>query len=568
MTTGLIPHPHPGHIVVPGKMGHLQVYDAVADQHVGSVAVVDRNYLAPNPNDQASEPVIRVEHVTFSSNGDWMATVDRFSNGQTTERESLKFWMRNGAYETAPAAAPAAAGSNIFNNKPTKAAETNKSGVNSSNTGFTLNTRSENAHTNRITSIVFHPTQNLVVTAATDYTFRLWSLIKKEAPSTTGLKPGETAAMTYTYMWACTGTGKYRDTPVTSCAFSSDGSVLAVSYGQVVTLWKATAEELTLKTTLVHPPPFSPIRWLRFVKNTPYLIAVTHTSLYVWNILTCTVAWSYHLQTAAIATHPTLPYFAALVVLPSVSLQKKKRKAGESVDASDEKKPSQTKANSTLHKPAKRCALLLFNVESATPIRVIDASDARFDKSKTTRRTYVRDEHGRPVQANDYNLFTSTSIYTSALTFMPACSDAVQRGISLPVRSPSGLPLDTASILYLNRSKEMIRVPNVLHCHEADHATASALLAHAHDAERKAAMQASMKVVPSVFSLIYSNTQTQAKPAATQPSAEEVKHVEHLNTLHSALQSFLKTPAHVMGSLAMVYNSYMDAFLRKRQRTK
>jgi hypothetical protein len=52
------------------------------------------------------------------------------------------------------------------------------------------------------------------------------------------------------YMWICLSAGFYRDFPVTSGAFSLDGSVLALAFGHTITLWSPRSN--ALKRTLSH----------------------------------------------------------------------------------------------------------------------------------------------------------------------------------------------------------------------------------------------------------------------------------------------------------------------------
>jgi WD40 repeat protein len=52
------------------------------------------------------------------------------------------------------------------------------------------------------------------------------------------------------YTWTCLSAGFYRDFPVTAGAFSLDGSVLALSFGHIITLWSPRSN--ALKRTLSH----------------------------------------------------------------------------------------------------------------------------------------------------------------------------------------------------------------------------------------------------------------------------------------------------------------------------
>lgn len=57
--------------------------------------------------------------------------------------------------------------------------------------------------------------------------------------------------------WSCDFVGSYHGLRPSNCCFSADGSLLAVSFGEVVTVW--SVDTWGLLTTLCQPP--GTIRW-------------------------------------------------------------------------------------------------------------------------------------------------------------------------------------------------------------------------------------------------------------------------------------------------------------------
>lgn len=52
--------------------------------------------------------------------------------------------------------------------------------------------------------------------------------------------------------WSCDFVGSYHNYQATHCCFSEDGSVLAVSFEETVTVWDSVTWDL--KCTFCHPP--------------------------------------------------------------------------------------------------------------------------------------------------------------------------------------------------------------------------------------------------------------------------------------------------------------------------
>ena len=66
-------------------------------------------------------------------------------------------------------------------------------------------------------------------------------------------------------------------------AVSKDGTVLAVSFNNTITLWDALT--FTLKRTLQCMPSNENVKHILFTYDEPFF--VSDTFLYVWNLLAC-----------------------------------------------------------------------------------------------------------------------------------------------------------------------------------------------------------------------------------------------------------------------------------------
>lgn len=172
------------------------------------------------------------------------------------------------------------------------------------NIRYVLNTRIDAPHGSHIvTSMVFHSNGNLVVTTGYDKRFRIWKLARAQSVTPTTLASS----------WSCQSVGFYRECIPRSSAISSDGSLLAVAYAQMITLWNPFTNQL--QQTLCHPPPDCPVLKLAFIPKSHFLIATTRSHLYVWNLLTCSVWWMLEIHVACFAVDPFGDRFAVVTPL-------------------------------------------------------------------------------------------------------------------------------------------------------------------------------------------------------------------------------------------------------------
>lgn len=111
------------------------------------------------------------------------------------------------------------------------------------NNSFLLNTSINWPHEQGIVNVRIHPgndeDQDLIAaTSGRDKTFKTWGVVHDQSMH------GKSD------WWNCENIGSYRDLETGPLAFSQDGSVLAVPFGNTLTLWKTEDHELS--GTLCH----------------------------------------------------------------------------------------------------------------------------------------------------------------------------------------------------------------------------------------------------------------------------------------------------------------------------
>ncbi|XP_017568992.1 WD repeat-containing protein 75 [Pygocentrus nattereri] len=250
--TDLMIDPRTRALVMNGRPGHLQFYSLQQDKQLYSLDIVQQEYINQEGLDQ-----FEVMRAAFSVGGTWLATVEERGRCTSDLESSLKLW--------------------VYNEKAQS---------------FELNTTITAAHQDRIMHMCFSPSTEttMLVTTAWDNQFKVWLLgldsdTQKEHAS-----------------WSCDYVGSYHGLQPTNCCFSSDGSLLAVSFKEVVTIWSSDTWELL--TTLCQPP--GPIRELCFgrLSCSKYLLGTTAKNLFCWNLLTCSLEWSTPMDVCLLRSDP------------------------------------------------------------------------------------------------------------------------------------------------------------------------------------------------------------------------------------------------------------------------
>ncbi|XP_069471731.1 WD repeat-containing protein 75 [Ambystoma mexicanum] len=255
--TGLIVDPRTQALVLNGKPGHLQFYSLQRDKQIFNLDIVQQEYIH-----QSGLKQVELVKAAFSARGVWLATVEERQEKEADVELQMKIWQYD---------------------------ETKQS--------FVLNTRINMPHEDHITALCFSDTDDFengiptLLTTGKDGRFKAWVLgddsdIYKESVG-----------------WSCDYVGTYHNYQATNCCFSEDGSLLAVSFEEIVTVWESGTWEL--KCTFCQPP--GKIRSLCFgrLSCSKFLIGATDKELLCcWNLLTCELQWSAQLNVVILQSDP------------------------------------------------------------------------------------------------------------------------------------------------------------------------------------------------------------------------------------------------------------------------
>jgi NET1-associated nuclear protein 1 (U3 small nucleolar RNA-associated protein 17) len=229
---GIVVHPGTNDLVLNGIPGALQFWNFFSKKHTMQINVSELPRVTKTDSGVIWPSLVK--HVAFSKNGEWMITAD----SRNDEEVYLKFWQ--------------------FNANSKK---------------YALVVKISNPHDGEISHICFSPvglsnSKFVAVSTGHDGCFKFWSLNNMG--------------------WYCSASGFWRKLPITDMSFSNDGSVLALSFGHIITLWDPVT--LLLCAVLSRPNKTNPIKYLSFVgKN---LIAVTGSRLYLWDVIQKNIIWS------------------------------------------------------------------------------------------------------------------------------------------------------------------------------------------------------------------------------------------------------------------------------------
>uniref|UniRef100_A0A8C8I9M3 WD repeat-containing protein 75 second beta-propeller domain-containing protein n=1 Tax=Oncorhynchus tshawytscha TaxID=74940 RepID=A0A8C8I9M3_ONCTS len=260
--TDLTIDPRSKALVLNGKPGHLQFYSLHRDKLLYNLDIVQQEYIHEEGLDQ-----FEVVKAAFDTRGNWLATVEERTQKGSELEINLKLW----AYD-----------------------EQTQS--------FMLNTTVTAPHEDQITAMCFSPSPEttMLVTISFDGHFKAWlycSLTHDSANQAEGA------------CWSCDFVGGYHHLKPGCCCFSADGSLLAVGFQEVVTVWSPSWE---LLTTLSQPP--GAIRDLCFgrLSCSKYLLGTsTKNQLCCWNLLTCSLEWSTPVDVSLLQADPLSENMAA-----------------------------------------------------------------------------------------------------------------------------------------------------------------------------------------------------------------------------------------------------------------
>jgi WD40 repeat protein len=565
--------------------GALQLYDLFADRHLMDADLLQRNVLSKTdgPSDgggsdtsssaaaNAHQP--RIEQMVLHPRGHKMATLERRS-GQ------------------ASSGVPGVAGSSGSNNDSTILKFWDWHAGSSS---WRLNTRVEPPHSHAtahqaLVGLLWHPKDNLVVSIGRDHCFKIWREIKKPAApnvrkeALAKSKKKSKDAMQDVHdeedeeeeecYWNCTGVGHYRSYPTSGGAFSSDGSLLAVAYGQVLTLWDPYT--LTLKHTLLHPSPALPVRFVSFVPGTPFLVSTTARAIFVWNLLTLALWWSFDLRVIALAVDghnaQQRGAFAAMVLQPDEDEPEEEEEDKE--EQEDQNKGAEAKAPAP-EKPFRRrqTHLLLFSVHSPVPLRAWPLRDARLE---TVRLPGSSSASSSALSAGGYATGASSS-FSSPILFAndPALLKAQgkqlhqSRSTTTPQLGSAGAGVVPTSLIYINYKRQLVRLDDIYNegapqtgLDSLAAASSSSALATAQSEEISLFEQLYGKghraVQQRAPSLPAPSSSSSATPAASSSSLTAGG-----SSSSSSLGALLNAPSHILPPPSSLFTAVMDTILAR-----
>lgn len=259
LKTDLLVDPRSKALVLNGKPGHLQFYSLQRDKLLYNLDIVQQEFVHEAGLDQFD-----VVEADFDAGGKWLATVEERKQNAAELELNLKLWAFDEQTQS-----------------------------------FVLNTTVSAPHEDRITDLSFSPDQTtLLVSCSRDGCFKAWALaaptdVEDESPS-----------------WSCDFVGSYHSLAPQCCCFSADGSLLAVGFREVVTVWSTASWELL--TTLSQPP--GEIRNLCFgrLSCSKYLLGTTtKNQLCCWNLLSCSLEWSTSMEASLLLADPLSENMAA-----------------------------------------------------------------------------------------------------------------------------------------------------------------------------------------------------------------------------------------------------------------
>ncbi|XP_042192361.1 WD repeat-containing protein 75 [Callorhinchus milii] len=262
--TGLMIDPRSKALVLNGKPGQLQFYSLQNDQQLYNLDIVQQEYIHQSGLNQAE-----LVKAAFDFEGKWLVTVEERKDKATELELQMKFWVYDEEKQS-----------------------------------FVLNTTITTPHDDHIAALCFQSSSicrngpPTLVTAGLDNRFKVWVLVDNSD------------IYRQSVCWSCDFVGTYHHLQATKCSFSEDGSLLAVCFEQIITLWDP--ETWDLKCTFCHPP--SKIRDLAFgrLSCAKYLLATTDNGfLCCWNLLSCMLEWSAQLNIMVLQVDPLSENVAA-----------------------------------------------------------------------------------------------------------------------------------------------------------------------------------------------------------------------------------------------------------------
>ncbi|XP_060521016.1 WD repeat-containing protein 75 [Cylas formicarius] len=235
-------------LVMNGNVGCVQFYSPEDMTLLYNIDIVQQNKITDERGCRMENTDVR--KVALSDDRCWMATVEERRDGNDCQEIRLKYWRFDAEKQT-----------------------------------YGLNTSIEYPHDTSIMDVAFRPDlrrrddATTCVTVGGDAKFKAWQVDR----------------VTTTYkdslVWKCYYVGRYRDLDCKGLCFSIDGSLMAVGFGPILTVWSPDSGDL--KCSLVHPIHKAKITRVQFGRgNQCHLVAAAGLAqVAVWNLLTLSMVW-------------------------------------------------------------------------------------------------------------------------------------------------------------------------------------------------------------------------------------------------------------------------------------
>ncbi|KAL1517211.1 hypothetical protein ABEB36_001005 [Hypothenemus hampei] len=236
-------------LVMNGNVGCVQFYSPDDMSLLYNVDIVNQNKLSEERDCKLENT--DVKKIALSQNGEWLSTVEERLENDLCKELRLKFWF-----------------------------------LNTKKQSYELNTSIEFPHESPITSMAFQPSSQdfKCITVSDDKTFKIWQKFLIESVNNKGP------------VWKCSSRGTFRDIPCRGLSFSTDGSLFAIAFNAILSIW--ASENCELKSTLVHSEFKEKIKCIQFGQGNQchFVVTASKSQLSVWNILTLTMSWIVNIE--------------------------------------------------------------------------------------------------------------------------------------------------------------------------------------------------------------------------------------------------------------------------------
>lgn len=220
--------------------GVLQFYDAYKDRVLQSLALTERNQVTRTEDEEIPQSI--AQQIGFSPSGQELVTLQQIGKNITGDEQTLRFWSRR------------------------------------ADGTFFVNTAIDAPHGSaHVTSLACSPSSNRfsVITGDDKGEFKVW-------------KQQQQGDMV---IWLCQSVVQFREEAITSIAFSDDGSLVAVAYNHLLTLWDIGTNALR---HVISSADGARIEQVLFTgKTSPFLVLRTASQVQVWHLLNFALWWRY-----------------------------------------------------------------------------------------------------------------------------------------------------------------------------------------------------------------------------------------------------------------------------------